>query len=133
MSPRLVMAILSNIVEEGALAAIVLLVLPLAEIRLPASVLIGLMVLLAVNNSLFFWIGGRALKRPHVLGLPDMAGTRGKAVGTLSPKGMVIIRGELWQAKSAGGEIPPRQRVVVVGQDGLSLLVRPHEEENRNA
>ena len=133
MSPRLFMAILSSCVEEGVLAAVVLLALPMVDIILPTGVLVGLMVLLAVNNTLFFWIGSRALKRPYVLGLPEMAGVKGKTVGTLSPKGMVIIRGELWQAKSTGGEIAPQQRVVVVGQDGLSLLVRPHEEENRNA
>ncbi len=127
------MAILSTIIEEGVLAAVVLLALPLVDIMLPDGALAGLMVLLGVNNTLFFWIGGRALKRPCVAGLPRMAGTRGKTVGTLSPKGMVLIRGELWQAKSSGGEIAAQRPVVVVGQDGLALVVRAHEEESRGA
>jgi membrane protein implicated in regulation of membrane protease activity len=129
MSERFYMALISGLFEEVALAAIVLLGLPALDIVLPVWALVLLMVLLAVNNTLFYWIGGRALRKPHLPGLPDMDGTAGTAVEALAPEGMVSIRGELWRAKTVGGTITARTRVVVTRQEGLLLFVRPEVED----
>ena len=77
-------------------------------------------------------MGSRALDRRPVIGLPDMVGSRGEVVSSLAPEGLVRIRSELWVAKSAGEEIDHGGEVVVVGQDGLKLVVcksRPSEAE----
>jgi membrane-bound serine protease (ClpP class) len=53
-----------------------------------------------------------------------MVGTRGVVASTLSPEGLVKIRGELWGAVSDGGKIYTGAEVVVVGENGLKLSVR---------
>jgi len=132
MNERLILAIGSGILEEGVLAAIVLLGLPELGIVMPVWALTIIMVLLAVNNTLFYWIGGRALKKPHLPGLPEMVGTTGITLGALAPQGMVTIRDELWRAKTDGAAIAARTTVVVTEQRGLLLLVRPEVEDTRD-
>jgi membrane-bound serine protease (ClpP class) len=53
-----------------------------------------------------------------------MIGTRGKAVGKLAPEGMVKIKGELWGARTEEGDIETGEDILVIGEDGLKLLVR---------
>jgi membrane-bound serine protease (ClpP class) len=129
MSERLFMAITSAVIEEGVLAAVVLLGLPELGIVLPYWALAVLMVLLAVNSTLFYWIGGRALKKPHLPGLPDMPGTLGITVDELAPQGMVTIKDELWRARTTGETIPAGTPIVVMQQQGLLLLVCPQCED----
>ena len=129
MGERFYMALASALFEEGALVAIVLLGLPELGIVLPVWALVLLMLLLAANSAFFYWIGGRALRKPHLPGLPDMACTVGITVEELAPGGMVSIRGELWRAKADGVCIAARTRVVVTYQQGLLLLVRPEVED----
>ena len=66
----------------------------------------------------------RTLKRQKVVGLPTMIGSRGKVASLLAPEGLVRIRGELWVAKSASGEIQPGGEVIVAEQERLKLVVR---------
>ena len=98
-------------------------------INLPLYVLIVAMVLWAVYAVTTFWIVTRALRKKAVIGLPTMIGGRGKAVSPLAPEGQVIIKGELWGAKSIDEDIDTGDGVVVVGQDGLKLIVRRVESK----
>jgi membrane-bound serine protease (ClpP class) len=51
-------------------------------------------------------------------------GTTGVAKTALAPSGVVLAAGEQWTASSAdGSSIKEGQRIRVVGQDGLTLLV----------
>ena len=51
-------------------------------------------------------------------------GTKGVAKTALAPSGVVLAAGEQWTANSAdGSNIEEGQRIRVVGQDGLTLLV----------
>jgi membrane-bound ClpP family serine protease len=51
-------------------------------------------------------------------------GTVGVTKTVLAPSGVVLARGEQWTANSASGErIESGQRVRVVGQAGLTLIV----------
>jgi len=58
-------------------------------------------------------------------GRSDVAiGTTGVAKTALAPSGVVLAAGEQWTANSAdGSSIEEGQRIRVVGQDGLTLLV----------
>ena len=48
------------------------------------------------------------------------------AVGEVRREGLVFVNGELWEARSAGGEqLRPGERVRVESLDGLVLTVRP--------
>jgi len=44
-------------------------------------------------------------------------------VSPLDPDGLVRIRGELWVAESATGRMDTGEEIVVVGQEGLKLVV----------
>jgi membrane-bound serine protease (ClpP class) len=48
------------------------------------------------------------------------------SIGEVRGDGLVFVNGELWQARSAGGEqLRPGERVRVESLDGLTLTVRP--------
>ena len=127
MIPRLILAIISNLLEETALVVVVLWGLPQFGIRVPLPGLITLMVVWLAVSIMIYHIGSHALQKEHMVGLPNMVGSRGRVVSPLAPGGMVKIKGELWAAKSAGGEIESGEKVIVVGQDGLKLIVRSSE------
>ena len=127
--PRLILAIFSTTLEEAALVVIVRWGLPRLGIQLPLYALITMMVLWLVLSVTIYLIGSRTLKKKLLVGLPDMIGTRGKVVRPLTPEGMVRIKGELWVAKSAGGEMKSGENVVVVGQERLKLVVRARRDE----
>jgi membrane-bound ClpP family serine protease len=124
MSTRLIIAIVTTLMEEAALAAIVLWGLPALGVSLHVGVLIALMAALAAFAVTTYRMGSRALRRKPVVGLPSMVGARGKAVSELAPEGMVRIKGELWESWVEGRKISAGVRVVVVGQEGFKLIVR---------
>jgi membrane-bound serine protease (ClpP class) len=82
------------------------------------------MAALAVFAVTTYLMGSRALARKPVVGLSDMVGARGRAVGDLAPEGTVRIKGELWEARAEGRRISAGTDIVVVGQEGLKLVVR---------
>lgn len=124
MTTRLIIAIVTTLLEEAAIAAIVLWGLPKLGVDLPIFVLVIIMVLWAAYAVFTYHLGSRALRRKPLAGLLDMVGSKGKVASRLDPEGLVKIKGELWQAKSDGGSIDSGEEVTVVGQEGLKLVVR---------
>ena len=133
MKGRLIIAIVSTTLEEAALAVGVLWGLPKLGIHIPLWVLIIVMVAWAAYTVTTYRIGSRALRKKPVDGLTAMVGSEGEVVSTLVPEGMVRIKGELWRAKSASGEIDTGEEVTVVGQDRLKLTVRKRSPGNLEA
>ncbi|MBA7694460.1 hypothetical protein ES703_103071 [subsurface metagenome] len=123
MSARLVWAIISILLEEAAIVAIVLWGLPRLDIDIPLAGLIALMVAWGAYSVITYRRGSRALRRKPLDGLPDMVGSQGEVVSPLAPEGLVRIKGELWQAESASGRIDTGEEVTVLRQDGLKLIV----------
>jgi membrane-bound ClpP family serine protease len=124
MTSRLILAILSTLLEEAAIAVVVLWGLPWLGIEIPLAGLIALMVAWAAFAVFTYRKGTKALKKKPVAGLSNMVGTKGKVVSRLDPEGLVRVKGELWRASSAAGRIDSGVEVIVVGQDGLKLIVR---------
>ena len=124
MTPRLIIAIVTTLIEEAALVAIVLWGLPQMGVHLHVGVLIILMAALAVYAVTTYRLGSRALRKKPVVGLPGMVGARGKVVSDLDPEGLVRIKGELWESKTEGRKIDVGVEVTVVGQEGLKLIVK---------
>jgi membrane-bound ClpP family serine protease len=124
MSVRLIIAIITTALEEAAIAAIVLWGLPKLNVNMPLFALILIMAAWLGFAVFTYRMGSRALRRKPEVGLSDMVGSRGEVVKSLDPEGMVRIRGELWKAKSAGRKINAGTEVVVVGREGLKLIVR---------
>ncbi len=130
MRARLVFAVVSTLLEETALVAIVLWALPEIGIHIPLPGLIALMVAWGAYSVFTYRIGSQALKKKLVVGLSDMVGSKGEVVSPLTPEGLVRIKGELWVAKSESGEVKPGGQVIVVGQAGLKLVVRESGSAN---
>lgn len=121
---RLILAIVSTLAVEAALFTIWRWVLPDLEIEISLAVLIAVMSAYAVFAIVDFWFVTRILKRQTIVGLPTMVGSKGKVASPLAPEGQVIIKGELWGAESIDKNLDRGEEVMVVGQDGLKLVVR---------
>ena len=123
MTGRLIVAIGTTVLEEGILVAIALWGLPQFDIYVPLGILIAIMAAWAANAIIFYQIGSRALRRKHVLGLGTMVGSKGKAINSLIPDGVVKIMDELWEARATSGRIGAGEEITVLEQDGLRLIV----------
>jgi membrane-bound serine protease (ClpP class) len=123
MTGRFIAAVVTTICEEALIAAIIVWGLPRLDIHLPLSVLIVIMAVWAANSIIFYRIGSRALRRRPVAGLGSVVNDIGRVVNPLTPDGVIKIKDELWEAKSAGGHIGAGEDVVVVEQDGLKVTV----------
>ncbi len=123
MSGRLLLAIISTIIEEGALTVIFLVGLPEMDINPPLWLLFVVLAAWAGMAALVYRAGSQALDRKPVIGLSSMVGSRGGVVSPLSPVGLVRVKNELWAAKTEGSRIDNGEEIVVVGQKRMRLTV----------
>ena len=126
---RLVLAIVSTSLEEVAIWVVWRWGLPQLGVNIPFYILIVVMVGWLVWSAGFFVFVTKTLRRQKIIGLPTMVGSKGKVTNTLTPEGMVTIRSELWQAESVEGDMYKGEEVMVVGEDGLKLVVRRYGVE----
>src|SRR5205809_1946635 len=121
-----------HVVSHGALTVAGLICLAVGSIMLfhnappPYHTSKPLVIAIAVGLRAFwaFAVGKAWPGRPTpvTVGPQTIAG----AVGEVRRDGLVFVNGELWQAKTMGGErLMPGERVQVESLDGLVLTVRP--------
>lgn len=127
----MVQAIVGTLLEEAALVVVMLWVLPIFDIRVPWWGLAIMMAALAIVAYITYRIGKGTFAVKHRVALEAMIGCEGKVVKPLAPVGYVKVRGELWKA-TGGSEFEVGDEVVVVGFDGMKLIVRPKENSERN-
>jgi membrane-bound ClpP family serine protease len=121
---RIIVAIISNILELAAIFIVWRWVLPYYGIRLSTAALIGMMAVWAIYAVTTFWAVTRALKKkPSSYAPGTMVGSSGEVVRPLTPEGAVKIKGEIWEAVSTTGHIGRGERIIVVGEKGLKLMV----------
>jgi membrane-bound ClpP family serine protease len=123
MNSRLILAIVSTLLEEAVLAVVVLVGLPELGINIPLPVLIALMIAWAIVAIIIYRVVSHALGRKPVVGPEAIVGSKGKVVSPLEPEGLIKIGAELWRAKSSGERIDVGKEVTVVEQDGTMLIV----------
>ena len=70
----------------------------------------------------------KARRRPVVSGQEEMVGSFGHVIDWSEDKGRVRVHGEIWNASSAE-PLAPGKRIGVAAMDGLTLTVKPAEEE----
>jgi membrane-bound ClpP family serine protease len=128
MTGRLILAIISTILEEAAIVVIVRWGLPQLDIHIPLWGLITLMVVWAAYAVITYRMGSRAMMRKPEIVLP-LISSQGKVVSPLTPEGLVRIKGELWQATSVGENIDTGEEVTVVGQNGLKLTCKSSADD----
>jgi len=124
MNNRLILAIISTILEEAILAGVVLLGLPRLGINIPLPILIALMLGWAIVAVTLYTTGSRALGQKPVVGPEAVIGSRGRVVRPLEPEGLIRLGGELWRARSLSGKVDAGAEVTVVKQEGTLLIVR---------
>lgn len=121
-------ALTTTILEELALVAVVLWLLPRFGINIPLWGLILMMVALGALAGITYWLGKRALDKEPMVSLE--IGSRGITATPLAPKGYVRVNGELWQASSTGSPIDKDTEVVIARIKGLTLFVTPVDRSN---
>ena len=120
-----VLTITTTLLEEAALVAVVLWLLPRVAINIPIWGLIIMMVALGVYNSINYRLSKKALvKKPMIS--PDI-GSRGRTTTPISPTGYVRVNGELWRASSSS-TIDAGEEIAVAGMEGMTLLISPVEK-----
>ena len=121
------LAITTSLLEQAALVAVVLWLLPRAAINIPLWGLILMMIALGIYNYTNYRLNKKALTKKPIIS-PDI-GSRGRAATPISPTGYVRVNGELWRASSSA-TIDAGQEIVVVGMDGMTLLISAIEKDN---
>jgi membrane-bound serine protease (ClpP class) len=114
--------VITTLLEEAALVAVVLWLLPEFGINVPLWGLILMMIALGVYDYITYRLGRKALDRKPIFS-PDV-GSRGRTTTPISPTGYVRVNGELWRA-SASSTIGAGEEIAVAGMEGMTLLISP--------
>ncbi len=98
---------------------------PDPNLRLSLGTVLPMVSVLAILLGLALYGVTRAYQNPIISGKEGMIGEVGVVKKPLAPKGVIKIRGELWNAVSIDGKkIEPEREVEVVEIDGLTLKVK---------
>jgi membrane-bound serine protease (ClpP class) len=95
-----------------------------------ATLSIITIITMTVLTVLFFGLitvfAVKALQKKVVTGSSGMTGRTGTALEDLSPRGTVMISGEIWKAKAspAGEPIRKDDEIIVESIDGLIVIVK---------
>jgi len=118
-------AVVSSILEQAILVAVVLGLLPRLGIDIPLWALVFMMVALGAYGYVAFRLGRKALQKRPMMSSEAMVGRKCTVMTALAPRGYVKVGSELWQASSPGLVIHKGQEVVIVGIEEMTLLVAP--------
>lgn len=129
MKTRLITAIITGLIYETIIIAIILRVLPIFGIHIPLWGLVLIAVSYAAYAVWSFITGTRILRKKPFTGLTDMIGIEGRAATPLSPHGFVRVKGELWEASAEQDYINPGAAITVVSREGLKLIVREQKKK----
>jgi membrane protein implicated in regulation of membrane protease activity len=120
-----VQAILGWMLEEAILVAAALWLLPQVNVNIPLWLLAVLMIALAIYSYVMYRVGRSTfLIRPKVAA-ETVIGNGGKVTKRLAPEGYVKVQGVLWKAMCVESELEVDDEIVVVGIEGLRLIVSP--------
>lgn len=126
-----VLAVVSSILEQGVLVAVVLWLLPRFGINIPLWALVVMMIALGLYGYVGYRLGRTALERKPMMASEAMLGSQCTVMTPLAPRGYVKVGSEMWRASSRGLVIEKGQEVVIVGIEELTLLVVPLDSDDR--
>ena len=118
-----VYSIISSIVEEAAIAVLILWILPVFNINFPLWATITVLIAFAVFSYVSYLLGHPTVLLEGVTAPESIVGSEGLVQQDLEPQGYVQVRGELWKASSAAGGLKKGEQVIVTAIDGLKLTV----------
>ena len=88
------------------------------------NILVGSSTVLCIFFSVLVWKVAQAKRLKAKTGSEIVEGSVGVAATRLAPHGEVRVGGEFWRARAEEGPIPRGADVIVVGRNGLLLIVR---------
>ena len=88
------------------------------------SILISTVLSLVAIVAVLTWLVVKAHMKRIVTGSESLDGKKGLVKTNLSPRGKVLIEGELWDALSIEGDIPKDAEVVVQSVKGFRIKVK---------
>ena len=109
----------------GWLAAAVILLGLVEWISLSPWAASGLFALWFIKDIAMYPLVRSAYQSNVKTGAEQLVGKKGMAQSSIDPRGMVRVRGELWQAETESSErrIEPNSKVNVTAARGLTLIV----------
>ncbi len=116
--------VLASLLDDAAVVLIILLILWLLKIPISWSIIIFLILLFVVLTFAMHKLIIPALHRRSVIGSEGMIGLEGKVIESLMPNGLIVVKGEYWQARSVNENISVGERVEIVAIDGLTAKVK---------
>jgi len=123
-------SLVTTLVQEAALVAAVLWLLPSFGINIPFWGLSLMVVALGTYAYITYRFAKKALRKKPIIS-PHI-GSRGRTTTPISPKGYIRVRGELWQASSST-PIGVGEEVVVLDIDEMTLIVSPTGNNNHKS
>jgi len=91
-----------------------------------------MMVALGAYDYITYRLGKKALDKKPIISPEAIVGSKCKATTHLAPKGYIRVDGELWRASSSS-TINAGEEVIVVGIEGMTLLVSPVGHDNHES
>jgi membrane-bound ClpP family serine protease len=120
---RLIISIVTSLLDEALIVFLILWLLPHFGIEIPLWLMIVIVLAFAAFAVFSYKIGTKTLTKKPLSGFTDMTGKEGVAATDLQPGGYVKIEGELWTATTGGESLPSGSKVIVTGQQKLTLIV----------
>jgi membrane-bound ClpP family serine protease len=128
MKRRKIFSLILSLLEQLALVAAVLWILPKVGISIPVWGLILMMLALGAYSILGYRLGEKVMKKSPMVW--PAAGSRGRATTPVSPSGYVLISNERWKALSTGADIARGTVVTIVRVEGTQLWVTTGNDLN---
>jgi hypothetical protein len=94
-SGRLFIAIVSSLMDEAIIIAVIIFGLPRLGVNIPTFGIIIIGSVFLIYATTVYVLGSRTLGKKPIAGLTSMLGMEGRVVSCLNPLGVVNIKGEL--------------------------------------
>jgi membrane-bound ClpP family serine protease len=116
--------VLAALLDDVAVLALIFVILWFFDVKLPLSAMIAIGLVFGTVVFIVHRAVVPSLRRKKITGAEGMLGLTGEVTQPLTPKGVVKIKGEYWNAESVEGEISVGEDVEVLGVKGLNLEFR---------
>jgi len=117
------------LLDDAIVVVLIFLVLHFLNVRIPLSTTILVALLIAVLVFIIHIKVIPSFRLKQATGREGMIGLEGRVVQSLTPVGVICVKGENWKAKSVGDYIEVEEEVEVAGVEGLTLRVTRLQED----
>ncbi len=117
-------SVISTVIEEIGIAALLLWILPLFGVQVPPWAVVAVLAGFTVFAYIMYRVGHPTVLYGGVTGADSIVGSIAAVETVQQQEVYVRVQGELWKAYCQDGELNVGDEVIVTAIDGLSLTVR---------